>query len=411
MLKYRNIFLLVLLLWYSHNLFAIDFSCFQDKGIIKSPEGKTIKVITDSVNNYYFQSDTLLNTKILSNDKLKYFNFVVNGELTSNYSHTFDQYEVIKEITIHFQTTLKKNSFNYILSTNNYNYHTEISKDGKNWYKIEDDIRNYDLDYLKFTFNNKKLKNTTIDKLIFYKNGDNELLINSLSKNDIMVYNKYICDDKELSDLMKKTKKTQYFPIDIDTKTYRVKLENNPDFNPNHIINILNKDSDGDGVIDSQDNCINDYNPNQLDSTASWVWDICSDKDNDWIFWNIDNCPTLYNPEQTDENKNGIWDDCEIDTDTDGLFDSIDNCLYVANPDQYDIDEDSIGDTCDNCKNIYNPDQKNIDGDSIGDACDKKDNRYIESNKNFFIWILISVVILFLIWIFFMIRKIKNIQK
>lgn len=401
------------LLFITSEVFALDNSCFEYSWNITWVEDKTIKVITDDVNNYYFQDDRLLNTKILSNFEKKYFEFKNTNE-DKNYtkwSFSFGQYEGWKQISIHFPKTLYKNTFNYILSSDNYNYHFEISKDGNEWNKIEDDIKNYDLDFLRVTFDNKNLKNTTIYELSFFENWNNEILVNSVSKSDIQVYQNYICDNDELSQLIRKTKTTQYFPVDVTTKTYSSKLENNPTFDSNHIIQYINKDTDNDWVIDSLDNCINDYNPNQLDSTANGIWDICSDKDWDLIYWNIDNCTTVYNPNQEDNNKNGIWDACEIDSDKDSIFDVVDNCINIANKDQFDTDGDSIWDACDNCSDLYNPNQKDIDNDKTWDACDKKDNRYIESNKNFFIGILVTVVIFFLLWIYAMIRKLQNMKK
>lgn len=407
----KKIFYIIIFILITRNAFALDNSCFEYSWNISPVESKTIKVITDDINNYYFQDNRLLNTKILSSYEKKYFSFEINWNTFSNYNHTFDQYENLKQITLHFPKTLQKYTFGYILDTNNYNGHFEISRNWVEWNKIEDDIRDYDLDYLKITFDNKDLKNTTIYELSFFANWNNEILVNSLSKSDIKVFNNYICDNDELRKLITKTKKTEYFPIDLKTKTYNVKIERNPEFNENHIIDYINKDSDNDWIIDTQDNCPNDYNPNQLDSTANGVWDICSDKDNDNIKWNIDNCPTVYNPEQEDENKNWIWDKCEIDTDKDSIFDSIDNCVNISNTEQYDTDWDWIWDSCDNCMEIYNPDQKDIDWDKIWDVCDKKDNRYIESNKNFFIWLLISIVVLFLAWIYTMVRKLKSMKK
>jgi len=62
------------------------------------------------------------------------------------------------------------------------------------------------------------------------------------------------------------------------------------------------KDSDGDGISDSRDNCPYKYNPGQKDSDQDGVGDVC------------DNCPDVYNPDQKDENQNGIGDVCERDT-------------------------------------------------------------------------------------------------
>lgn len=412
----RKIYLL-LLLWLSFSsTYAIDYSCFEYSWALNWVENKTIKVITDDTNNYYFQDNKLLNSKVIKSYQKKYIEFkIISKDSVSEnktiFSTDFDQYEKNKEIVVKFDTTLLKNTFNYDLFTNNYYYDFQISKDWKSWYEVEDDIRNYDLDYLKITFINKELKNTSITNLSFFENWNNEILVNSLSNSDINVYNSYFCSDDELVKLIWKTKITQYFPVDLTTKTFNLILSKNPNFNPKHITDTINKDTDNDWVIDTQDNCVYNFNPNQLDSTADGVWDVCSDKDSDTILWDVDNCPTLYNPEQKDENKNWIWDLCEKDTDLDKVFDSIDNCSEVYNPDQIDTDFDWIWDLCDNCLETYNPDQKDTDKDNIWNSCDKKDDRYIESNKNFFIALILAIVSLFLIWIFVIIKQIKNTTK
>ena len=58
-------------------------------------------------------------------------------------------------------------------------------------------------------------------------------------------------------------------------------------------------DQDGDGVIDSNDNCPTTQNPEQLDTDNDGIGDVC------------DNCPFVSNPAQADANGNGIGDVCE----------------------------------------------------------------------------------------------------
>ena len=57
-------------------------------------------------------------------------------------------------------------------------------------------------------------------------------------------------------------------------------------------------DTDGDGVLDREDNCPYDANPDQLDSDDDGIGDAC------------DNCPNRANPAQTDSAGQGVGDSC-----------------------------------------------------------------------------------------------------
>lgn len=91
---------------------------------------------------------------------------------------------------------------------------------------------------------------------------------------------------------------------------------------------------------------------------------IGKDSDGDGHLDSVDNCPTVYNTDQADEDGDGLGDACDpepfqpnelIDTDRDGIFDFLDNCPLVANPNQEDLNADGVGDACD----------EDIDGDGI----------------------------------------------
>ena len=58
-------------------------------------------------------------------------------------------------------------------------------------------------------------------------------------------------------------------------------------------------DDDGDGVVDVEDNCPTDANPDQADADGDGVGDAC------------DNCVITANPDQSDTNGDGVGDLCE----------------------------------------------------------------------------------------------------
>ena len=155
----------------------------------------------------------------------------------------------------------------------------------------------------------------------------------------------------------------------------------------------LDFDTDGDGVFNYEDNCIEEANPNQEDADGDGIGDVCDDSDDDGITDDIDNCPNTPNPNQEDLNEDGTGDVCDNDKDGDGVENDSDNCVEVANPNQEDIDGDGIGDACDddndndginddvdNCPTIQNPLQGDMDGDGIGDICDDSDDDGIMDN-------------------------------
>lgn len=74
-------------------------------------------------------------------------------------------------------------------------------------------------------------------------------------------------------------------------------------------------DTDSDGIPDSEDNCPNHINADQLNSDEDDFGDEC------------DNCPDITNPEQEDFDQNSVGDACDeeicdgIDNDGDGKVD------------------------------------------------------------------------------------------
>lgn len=96
--------------------------------------------------------------------------------------------------------------------------------------------------------------------------------------------------------------------------------------------------------------------------------DNCDDDDdNDGIIDEDDNCQFEYNPNQADNDDDGLGDVCDEDDDNDGVFDVFDNCPFVYNPEQEDRDNDGIGDVCDTIE-INISDAITPNGDGINDT-------------------------------------------
>ncbi len=166
-------------------------------------------------------------------------------------------------------------------------------------------------------------------------------------------------------------------------------------------------DLDVDGFCSDFDNCVNVFNPGQVDADADGFGDLCdscTDLDGDGFgnpgysanLCGLDNCPSVFN-DQTDSDGDGLGNACDncpfdfgVDLDGDGLCGAQDNCPDIPNPGQQDEDLDGVGDLCDacpmdtindpdgdglcafedNCPLVANLDQSDRDDDDDGDACD-----------------------------------------
>jgi len=193
------------------------------------------------------------------------------------------------------------------------------------------------------------------------------------------------------------------------------------EFDVNNIDELLAADFDGDGIPNGEDNCPEDANPDQYDGNNNGIGDRCEftdgtevdpnsavlaqDRDGDMIPDFEDNCPDQFNPEQEDSNVNGVGDACEYPTgstndpidedfDNDGIPNPDDNCPDTPNPGQIDSNQNGIGDACDdatsstndpdtddfdndgfpniadNCPDVPNPGQLDENQNGIGDACE-----------------------------------------
>ena len=368
-----------------------------------------------SLNSYedlkIIQNDSLLPHKVLWNEKtyINYKNdFDINQvESNDNNKNTYISLDTLneKEVIYELEKPIIANTFQFNIDYESNQSYIDlyISTDWKQFSKVwKTNISDFDLKFIKLKIECSKdmciREKIKIKELNFIE--DRQLIVlNSFYDKDIEFFTKYNCDDSKYTSDAK-----YYDDYSISNKTQIINLDlnKNPDYNV-----YFTKDYDKDEIDDNKDNCPLVYNPEQIDTDASGQWDACSDKDRDWKIWEKDNCPTIYNPKQEDSDKNWIGDLCEIDTDLDQVFDSIDNCLTISNPNQEDDDNDTIWNACDNCKIKYNTDQSDVDKDKIWDLCDETDNRYMESNKWFFIGLIVVITIIFGAGIFFIIRKLK----
>ncbi len=150
-------------------------------------------------------------------------------------------------------------------------------------------------------------------------------------------------------------------------------------------------DSDGDGVGDECDVCIEVPDPDQADRDSDNFGDACDncpsffnpgqeDSDGDGFGDTCDVCPDIANPDQADRDGDTVGDECDgcpdiadgaaPDADGDGFSDRCDLCIFVFSEENQDGDGDGVGDACDNCPQVENSDQLDVDNDGIGDPCD-----------------------------------------
>lgn len=127
-----------------------------------------------------------------------------------------------------------------------------------------------------------------------------------------------------------------------------------PNFYPEGGFSLADKD--GDGIADSDDNCPDIANPDQLDDDDDGTGNACTiitspDSDGDGVIDADDNCPNTPNPDQANGDGDFFGDACQPpassdDQDGDGILDADDNCPTVQNPEQFDCDNDGVGDAC-----------------------------------------------------------------
>ena len=94
-----------------------------------------------------------------------------------------------------------------------------------------------------------------------------------------------------------------------------------------------------------------------------------ADQDGDGVLDSVDNCPAVANADQANLDGDAFGDVCDSDRDGDFVPNTFD--LFPDDPNEFaDNDDDGVGDNSDNCLGDANPGQENIDGDLLGDECD-----------------------------------------
>ena len=357
----------------------INTSCFEKVGTVNLLANVTKVVSTEKVDTF-IQNAKIVPWKLYK-EAWELFDYTINLEwdknfLQDNNPKTYLVLDTAKqtELNIVLKNTLKEDTYRMHFDWKSDYYVPElyISEDWNKYYKVKH-LWNFDLKYLKIKFVPKNPNEIVRDKIkiydLYFYSKFYTYIVNANWQ--VKAYANNLCKE-----YFKLTNTNWNFAISKTTPVVRLFLSKNPNLNTN-----LQKDSDGDGILDNEDNCPYIPNPLQKDKNADWKGDKCSDVDKDGIVWYKDNCPYTYNPNQKDVNNNGVWDACEFDKDKDGIFDSVDNCITTPNPDQKDDDKDGIWNACDNCK-YYNPQQEDKNNNWIGDVCEEKEKYLKEHDKD-----------------------------
>jgi RTX calcium-binding nonapeptide repeat (4 copies)/Thrombospondin type 3 repeat len=171
-------------------------------------------------------------------------------------------------------------------------------------------------------------------------------------------------------------------PGDVDGDEVRDEVDNCPSVKNGSQLNTdgdaegdaCDGDDDADGVPDGSDNCRIHSNPGQEPHPDYPGYGIACPpkhsepdhgKQSDEIIDDNDNCDFDYNPDQSDLDGDDRGDVCDGDDDGDDIDDGPDNCPTVYNIDYADLDGDGASD------DWYQPD---ADRDGIGTACDASES-------------------------------------
>ena len=151
-----------------------------------------------------------------------------------------------------------------------------------------------------------------------------------------------------------------------------------------HVFTRMTMDIDSDGISDSDDNCLTNYNPDQTDTDSDLRGDVCDDDDdNDGVLDGADECqltsgstgnsgcPAVtitgcmdstannYNPSANSGNNTLL---CDYDLDNDGVVDSEDTCMGVAGNQTNGCPETTVTGCNDSTANNYDSHVNTNDG-------------------------------------------------
>ncbi len=126
-------------------------------------------------------------------------------------------------------------------------------------------------------------------------------------------------------------------------------------------------DADSDGIADGTDNCVFDFNPQQIDTDGDDQGNACDiDDDNDGLLDGDDAFP-LDPTESVDTDRDGMGDNADTDDDNDGVLDTDD--AFPFNPaESVDTDGDGMGDKFEARfeLNLNDPNDAALDADGDG---------------------------------------------
>lgn len=113
---------------------------------------------------------------------------------------------------------------------------------------------------------------------------------------------------------------------------------------------IAGNDSDGDGIDDSDDNCVNVANEDQADADGDGTGDACdddggtgNDSDGDGVNDDEDNCPDVANEDQADADGDGTGDACETDDGSGLTFTTFQSASFVIGQPDFNTGEPDQG--------------------------------------------------------------------